>query len=37
MVNILVTEHHHPLFELNQRGVSILASANARDHIAGPL
>ena len=37
MVNILETEHYHPLFALNQRGVSILASANARDRIAGPL
>ena len=37
MVNILEAEHYHPLFALNQRGVSILASANARDRIAGPL
>jgi len=37
MVNILETEHYHPLFALNQRGVSILASANARDRIAGLL
>jgi hypothetical protein len=37
MVNILEAEHYHPLFALNQRGVSILASANARDRIAGLL
>jgi predicted transglutaminase-like cysteine proteinase len=37
MVNILEAEHYHPLFALNQRGVSILASANARDRIAGSL
>ena len=37
MVNILEARHYHHLFALNQRGVSILASANARDRMAGLL